>query len=171
MGVPSPSRSPVNHALARAGLLAASRDGRVRVWDFNELLVVALSAHVYAPVSVLEFREASEHFGACLTRFLPAVARSDARKPFLEQTDLPVEIMGAVMVAHGKLTPSTVPPPPPCVCVFVCMTACVNRLRLRGGPAGVKRACGSATKAEARGQRGVHGHHPLRSPVRQAGRE
>jgi hypothetical protein len=51
-------------------------------------------------------REASEHFGACLTKFLPSLARSDGSKPFAEQADLPAEIHGAVMTDHGALTPS-----------------------------------------------------------------
>lgn len=37
--------------------------------------------------------------------FIEAVVRSDFSKPFEEQTDLPLEIYGACIAAHGKLTP------------------------------------------------------------------
>ncbi len=51
-------------------------------------------------------REASEHFGSCLTQYIPGLTRSDGSKPFAEQTDLPAEMSGAVIADHGQLTPS-----------------------------------------------------------------
>ena len=51
-------------------------------------------------------REASEHFGTCLTPYLPVLVRSDGTKPFAEQTDLPAEMSGAIITDHGQLTPS-----------------------------------------------------------------
>lgn len=50
-------------------------------------------------------KEASNHFGSCLLPFVEAVVNSDFTKPFEEQTDLPAEIYGACITAHGKLTP------------------------------------------------------------------
>ena len=49
--------------------------------------------------------EASEHFGEHLTPFVPQLAKSDGRKPFAEQNDLPVELKGAMIACHGDLTP------------------------------------------------------------------
>jgi len=37
--------------------------------------------------------------------FVEAVVKSDFSKPFAEQTDLPPEIQGACITAHGRLTP------------------------------------------------------------------
>jgi len=50
-------------------------------------------------------KEASNHFGSKLMPFVEAVVHSDFSKPFEEQTDLPAEIYGACITAHGKLTP------------------------------------------------------------------
>lgn len=50
-------------------------------------------------------REATAHFGDCLARHIPAIARSDCTRPWAAQTDLPEEIRGAVITAGGKLTP------------------------------------------------------------------
>ena len=50
-------------------------------------------------------RDASEHFGACLLPFLPSLAVSDGTAAALEAQALPVEIAGAVLTNHGKLTP------------------------------------------------------------------
>lgn len=51
-------------------------------------------------------KEASNHFGSKLMPFVEAVVKSDFSKPFEEQTDLPPEIYGACITAHGKLTPN-----------------------------------------------------------------
>jgi alpha-aminoadipic semialdehyde synthase len=51
-------------------------------------------------------RDASLHFGRCLLPFLPALARSDGSLPFDRQDDLPLEMKGAVVCAHGQLTPN-----------------------------------------------------------------
>ena len=50
-------------------------------------------------------KEASNHFGSKLLPFVEQVVSSDFNKPFNEQDDLPDEIRGAVITAHGKLTP------------------------------------------------------------------
>ncbi len=49
--------------------------------------------------------EATRHFGDQLVRFLPAVARCDWTAP-LEGLDLPGEILRAVIVHRGELTPA-----------------------------------------------------------------
>ncbi|MEJ2189969.1 MAG: bifunctional lysine ketoglutarate reductase /saccharopine dehydrogenase family protein, partial [Acidobacteriota bacterium] len=49
-------------------------------------------------------REASEEFAATLGHFLPALARADFAVPF-ERLDLPPELLRAVIVHRGKLTP------------------------------------------------------------------
>ena len=49
--------------------------------------------------------DASDHFGSCLAPLLPALLASDASLPFAEQ-QLPAELRGAVLCAHGALTPS-----------------------------------------------------------------
>jgi len=49
-------------------------------------------------------REASEEFSAALAHFLPALARADFSVPF-ERLDLPQELLRAVIVHRGKLTP------------------------------------------------------------------
>jgi len=49
-------------------------------------------------------REASEEFSEALARFLPALARADFKVPFSD-LDLPPELLGAVIVHGGKLTP------------------------------------------------------------------
>lgn len=69
-------------------------------------------------------REASEHFGACLTPFLPALARSDGTKPFADQTDLPPEMKGAIMYSNGEITPSACPTLIAFECVCVCARLC-----------------------------------------------
>lgn len=51
-------------------------------------------------------KEASNHFGSRLLPFVEAVVRSDFSKPFADQTDLPEEIRGAIITAHGQLTPN-----------------------------------------------------------------
>ena len=50
-------------------------------------------------------KEASNHFGSKLIPFVEQVVKSDFTKPFEEQNDLPPEIKGAVICAHGKLAP------------------------------------------------------------------
>ena len=50
-------------------------------------------------------KEASNHFGSKLMPFVERVVRSDINLPFAEQTDLPPEIYGAIITAHGELTP------------------------------------------------------------------
>lgn len=50
-------------------------------------------------------KEASNHFGSKLMPFVERVVRSDFSKPFAEQSDLPDEIRGAIITAHGALTP------------------------------------------------------------------
>jgi len=52
-------------------------------------------------------REASEEFSDALARFLPALARADFSVPFSD-LDLPPELLGAVIVHGGKLTPDFV---------------------------------------------------------------
>jgi alpha-aminoadipic semialdehyde synthase len=52
-------------------------------------------------------REASEEFSDALARFLPALARADFNVPFSD-LDLPPELLGAVIVHGGKLTPDFV---------------------------------------------------------------
>jgi len=52
-------------------------------------------------------REASEEFSDALARFLPALARADYRVGF-EDLDLPPELLGAVIVHRGRLTPDYV---------------------------------------------------------------
>jgi alpha-aminoadipic semialdehyde synthase len=49
-------------------------------------------------------REASEEFSAALAHFLPALARADYSVPF-DRLDLPPELLGAVIVHGGTLTP------------------------------------------------------------------
>lgn len=49
-------------------------------------------------------REASQHFGDSLMRFVPALARCDWSAPF-ESLPLPPEIKGAIIVHKGKFTP------------------------------------------------------------------
>jgi len=53
-------------------------------------------------------REASHHFGELLTPFVPALSASDGTLPFDAQQEagLPAEMHGAVITAHGELTPS-----------------------------------------------------------------
>lgn len=48
--------------------------------------------------------DASQHFGDALLRFLPALSRCDWSRPF-EALDLPEEILRAVIVHRGRLTP------------------------------------------------------------------
>lgn len=50
--------------------------------------------------------EASRHFGSKLLPFVEAVVKSDFKKPFAEQTDLPEEIYNAIICANGELTPN-----------------------------------------------------------------
>jgi hypothetical protein len=69
--------------------------------------------------SAAECREASEHFGACLTPFLRSLAFSDGSKPFASQTDIPVEIHGAIITDHGSLTPG-----PDLMCEFRSVSSC-----------------------------------------------
>ncbi len=52
-------------------------------------------------------REASEEFSEALAHFLPALARADFNVPFSD-LDLPPELLGAVIVHRGKLTPDFV---------------------------------------------------------------
>jgi len=52
-------------------------------------------------------REASEEFSDALAHFLPALARADFNVPFSD-LDLPPELLGAVIVHGGKLTPDFV---------------------------------------------------------------
>jgi len=49
-------------------------------------------------------REASEEFSTSLAHFLPALARADFDVPFAD-LDLPPELLGAVIVHRGRLTP------------------------------------------------------------------
>jgi alpha-aminoadipic semialdehyde synthase len=49
-------------------------------------------------------REASEEFSATLAHFVPALARADFSVPF-EHLDLPQELLRAVIVHRGELTP------------------------------------------------------------------
>jgi alpha-aminoadipic semialdehyde synthase len=49
--------------------------------------------------------EASEHFGDGLARFLPALARCDFKRPF-EELALPDELLRAIVVHGGRLTPA-----------------------------------------------------------------
>lgn len=49
-------------------------------------------------------REATEHFGDSLLRFVPALARCDWSKP-LEELELPEELRRAVVVHKGQLAP------------------------------------------------------------------
>jgi len=49
-------------------------------------------------------REASEEFSSSLASFLPALARADFDVPFSELA-LPPELLGAVIVHRGELTP------------------------------------------------------------------
>ncbi len=49
--------------------------------------------------------DASQHFGDALARFLPALSRCDWSRPW-ETLDLPDEILRAVIVHRGRLTPS-----------------------------------------------------------------
>lgn len=51
-------------------------------------------------------KEASNHFGSKLMPFIERVVKSDFTKPFVEQTDLPAEIEGAIITCHGALTPN-----------------------------------------------------------------
>ena len=50
-------------------------------------------------------KEASNHFGSKLIPFVQKVVTSDFSKPFEEMDDIPAEIRGALICAHGKLTP------------------------------------------------------------------
>lgn len=50
--------------------------------------------------------DASQHFGDALMPFIPALVRSNPARPFDEQDDLPEELRGAVIAAHGELTPN-----------------------------------------------------------------
>lgn len=50
-------------------------------------------------------REASTFFGDALMPFLEELATSDGSRPFAEQTDLPLELRGAVITSGGRLTP------------------------------------------------------------------
>ncbi len=52
-------------------------------------------------------REASEEFSDTLASFLPALARADYRVDFAD-LDLPPELLGAVIVHRGRLTPDYV---------------------------------------------------------------
>ena len=67
----------------------------------NDILFTSVD-HLPAEMPV----EASRHFGSKLLPFVEAVVRSDFKKPWEEQTDLPIEIANAVICAHGKLTPN-----------------------------------------------------------------
>ena len=49
--------------------------------------------------------DASAHFGNALLPLLPQLAASDGALPWAEQTDLPEALRGAVITAHGQLTP------------------------------------------------------------------
>ncbi len=49
--------------------------------------------------------DASQHFGDALLRFLPALARCDWSRPF-DALDVVDEVKRAVIVHHGRLTPS-----------------------------------------------------------------
>lgn len=68
--------------------------------DENDILFTSVD-HLPAEMP----REASNHFGSKLMPFVEAVVKSDFSKPFAEQSDLPPEIHGAVITAHGELTP------------------------------------------------------------------
>lgn len=50
-------------------------------------------------------KEASMHFGECLFPFVDAVTKSDCKRPFDEQDDLPIEIKNAIITCNGKLCP------------------------------------------------------------------
>eukprot|EP00741_Cyanophora_paradoxa_P011367 tig00020556_g10980.t1 len=50
-------------------------------------------------------RDASLHFGDALLPFVEPLARSDARRPFPDQSDLPPGLREACIAAHGELTP------------------------------------------------------------------
>ena len=50
-------------------------------------------------------KEASNHFGSKLIPFVSKVVKSDFSKPFEQMDDIPEEIKGAIICAHGKLTP------------------------------------------------------------------
>jgi hypothetical protein len=49
-------------------------------------------------------REASEEFSTSLAQFIPALARADFDVEFSD-LDLPPELLGAVIVHRGRLTP------------------------------------------------------------------
>lgn len=53
-------------------------------------------------------RDASAHFGRLLEPYVMPLATSDASVPFAAQTDLPLELHGACITAHGELTPNYV---------------------------------------------------------------
>jgi len=50
-------------------------------------------------------KEASNHFGSKLMPFVSKVVKSDFSKPYEQMDDIPAEIKGAIICAHGKLTP------------------------------------------------------------------
>lgn len=50
-------------------------------------------------------REATLYFGESLLPFLESIAASDGRRPIGETTDLPPEVLGAVIATQGRLTP------------------------------------------------------------------
>jgi len=49
--------------------------------------------------------DASAHFGNALLPLMPQLAKSDGSLPWEQQTDLPEALRGAVITAHGQLTP------------------------------------------------------------------
>lgn len=51
-------------------------------------------------------RDASYHFGQLLEPYVLPLAKSNALLPYAQQTDLPLELRGACITAHGELTPN-----------------------------------------------------------------
>jgi alpha-aminoadipic semialdehyde synthase len=81
-----------------------ARDALVQTDAMMEAPGVLYHAVDHLPSSLP--RDASDHFGACLLPFLPALVASDASQPFAEQRDLPPELRGADICAHGALAPN-----------------------------------------------------------------
>ena len=75
--------------------------GKINEMGENDILFMAVD-HLPAEMP----KEASKHFGSKLMPFVEAVVQSDFYRPFDEQDDLPEEIRGAVITAHGELTPN-----------------------------------------------------------------
>ena len=50
--------------------------------------------------------DASEHFGSALVKYIPQLSCSDPTVPVVDITDLPVEMTGAIVTAHGKMSPN-----------------------------------------------------------------